>query len=256
MLQSKADTGDVENAPITASNTNLERISDWLTAIIIGASLVQLKAIGDGLDGLASRVSDELNRDNGLGYSAAYFGILYFSIGGFIFAYLFTRIKLVRTFTETERRLRAEMMNATTREQVLLDQVVNLTRQISAPEQGPRSEGDQNRGRFGGSPRANGRRLGAKIAPLGPSGEYCNAELHVVGESGNPPLLGKVTFYLHETFKPHDSIEILAVNNEARCSVVAWGAFIVGALCDDGRTRLELDLSDPALGGPDPWRTR
>lgn len=255
VLQQKPGSDGQDAAPMTASNTNLERISDWLTAIIIGVSLVQLTEIGESLDGLARQVSGEVGDDQGAGYTAVYFGVLYFGIGGFLFTYLFTRIQLVRAFTETERKLRDEMSNAATRERLLVDQVARLARDGGSPAGMLKGgEGDQNKGRFGGSPSVKGRTLGAKVSPIDDS-DWCSVALWVTG-SADKPLSGRVSFHLHQTFKPHDVVEVTAVDNEARCTVVAWGAFTVGAVCDGGRTRLELDLADGASGGPEEWLER
>jgi hypothetical protein len=39
--------------------------------------------------------------------------------------------------------------------------------------------------------------------------------------------------------------------------LLAWGAFTVGVVVDEGATWLELDLADPALvRAPTDWQTR
>lgn len=250
---------------VAASNTNLEQVSDWLTAIIIGASLVQLRTIGDGLDWLSTRVASELsvtaNQVSGAtnGYALSYFSIIYFFIGGFLFSYLFTRLNLIEAFSETEKRIRnaqSTALNAAAEKDFMLDQ---LSRTLaSQPKQEanlPSLEGDQNKGKFGGDRESNGRVISAKITPLGPDNTNCKVDMVVTG-TPLKPLHGKVTFHLHETFKPKDQIEVIAVDNLASFTVFAYGAFTIGAVADDGQTRLELDLADPALGGPEAWRIR
>ena len=55
-------------------------------------------------------------------------------------------------------------------------------------------------------------------------------------------LQGPVQFFLHDTFR-NNRPTIKAVNNQATLRLKAWGAFTVGALCDQGQCRLELDLA-------------
>jgi hypothetical protein len=59
-------------------------------------------------------------------------------------------------------------------------------------------------------------------------------------------LTGRVDFYLHNTF-PQPKLSVEAEDNVAKFQIGAYGAFTVGALADDGRTCLELDL----VGDPD-----
>jgi hypothetical protein len=62
------------------------------------------------------------------------------------------------------------------------------------------------------------------------------------------PLTGEVAFFLHDTF-PSEIVYSHAENNLATISVVAYEAFVVGALLEDG-TELELDLNK-VKGFPD-----
>ncbi len=69
-------------------------------------------------------------------------------------------------------------------------------------------------------------------------------------------VLCQIRANLRRMFEPQDVVEIVAVDNQARCSVAAWGAFTLGAACGGGRTRFELDLTDPNadLRAPKEWR--
>jgi hypothetical protein len=57
------------------------------------------------------------------------------------------------------------------------------------------------------------------------------------------PLTGVVQFFLHPTFNNDKPIVTVGPYGVAELNLKAWGAFTVGALADDGQTRLELDLS-------------
>ncbi len=104
--------------------------------------------------------------------------------------------------------------------------------------------GDPWKGAFGGEALVLGYRLEAAVSPM-PSvpGRYL-VKLGVRAEDPKAkPLRGKVAFYLHPTFTPQIQEVRVAANGAAELPLVAWGAFTVGALTEDG-TRLELDLAE------------
>jgi hypothetical protein len=75
------------------ANTNLEQISDWLTKILIGATLVQLGAIPSAATKLFNAMSPSLG--SGVGTAAVAGAIvIYFSIFGFLAGWLATRLLL------------------------------------------------------------------------------------------------------------------------------------------------------------------
>lgn len=82
------------------TNTNLEEISDWLTKIIVGLGLINLKAV----PGLLKTAAWYFGNFCGTEYcEAASLGlILYFSICGFFLGYLATRLFLTGAFSRAE----------------------------------------------------------------------------------------------------------------------------------------------------------
>lgn len=87
-----ANTTDSEgqNSQLHA-NTNLEKISDWLTAIIVGVGLVELKQIPGGLHQLAMYMAPMLggtSADEGVALNIT----LYFVTLGFLWGYLALRL--------------------------------------------------------------------------------------------------------------------------------------------------------------------
>jgi hypothetical protein len=80
------------------ANTNLEQISDWLTKIIVGVTLVQLQPALGQLEKAATVISTSL----GGALSFAYALMLYFSITGFLGSYLLTRLFLQKAFREAD----------------------------------------------------------------------------------------------------------------------------------------------------------
>jgi len=91
-------------------NTNLEDISDWLTKIVVGLGLVNLKTIVPQLDGLAARVGRSLNGGAEGHESFGLALVLFFIIGGFLFTYLLTRLYLQGALVRAERGLSSEML--------------------------------------------------------------------------------------------------------------------------------------------------
>jgi len=115
---------------------------------------------------------------------------------------------------------------------------------------------DPQKGRFGGSEEKNGRRLSAVVARSSVKSEWCNVVLTVSTLPGAPELTGKVKFYLHDSYDPN-RYTIQAVRGEAKLVFRAWGAFTAGAISDDGKTPLELDLATSEnVEAPNAWRKR
>lgn len=84
---------------LSGVNTNLEQISDWLTKILVGVTLVQLDEVGGTLDAGATLIAQPLGGDAS-GKSFAYALIVYFTLVGFLGSYLLTRLFLQRALQE------------------------------------------------------------------------------------------------------------------------------------------------------------
>jgi hypothetical protein len=83
-------------APSTAVNTNLEQISDWLTKIIVGVSLVNSDRIGRAMLVVADEMASSFG---GPGSRSLALAILtYFGVIGLLGGYLLTRLFLQRAF--------------------------------------------------------------------------------------------------------------------------------------------------------------
>lgn len=95
------DDGDDAATFSYRANTNLEQISDWLTKMLVGVGLTQLTSIPDYLGRLAAFLA------GGLGGAAsdAVFALslfLFFSVIGFLFGYLWTRLNLAGAFRQAD----------------------------------------------------------------------------------------------------------------------------------------------------------
>jgi hypothetical protein len=86
-------------------NTNLERISDWLTKILIGASLVQASEVIASFKSLAWYVGPEFGNSPGGPTIAGALIVHYLLVGffqGFLLAYLWLPRAFARTFGNQE----------------------------------------------------------------------------------------------------------------------------------------------------------
>ncbi|MEO5685696.1 MAG: YEATS-associated helix-containing protein [Chitinophagaceae bacterium] len=106
------------------------------------------------------------------------------------------------------------------------------------------NENDRQKGRFGGAPQNNGRKISATVTNNRIDGIYYPFTLTVesLDPAGNP-LGDEVIFFLHDSFTP-SFVRIMPVNGKAEYKNSAYGAFTVGAVTDEGKTLLELDLSE------------
>jgi hypothetical protein len=118
---------------------------------------------------------------------------------------------------------------------------ISLLPQIINPE-------DPQKGRFGGKPELNGRRLSADVKPSS-FPKFYNVKLIV--ESTNPddnPLNSDVIFYIHDSFNPsiftYTKSEFTADGKVIEDDILSYGAFTVGVITDNGQTLLELDLAE------------
>jgi hypothetical protein len=94
-------------------NTNLEQISDWLTKILVGAGLVELKNIPSALDAFGSKFigNEALGK---FGWVASSSIVIAYSGCGFLLAYLWARIYMVRELEDRELRKKGLLPPPTT----------------------------------------------------------------------------------------------------------------------------------------------
>jgi hypothetical protein len=87
-------------------NTNLEQISDWLTKILVGVGLTQVKEIREVLSDVADGVKFGVP-DTGVSQAFALSLVLFYLICGFLFGFLWTRLYLPGAYKETDDALDA-----------------------------------------------------------------------------------------------------------------------------------------------------
>jgi hypothetical protein len=93
-----------DDDPFYAPNTNLEQISDWLTKIIVGISLVEYSQIVSAFDRAVYWMSLSLGQTRELFFAGAI--LLSYAVAGFFCAYIWTRLRFTRDLTSLERVVR------------------------------------------------------------------------------------------------------------------------------------------------------
>jgi len=94
---SQGGTAAASNA-VMAANTNLERISDWLTTLLIGATLVQIKEIVAWVGKLGNGL---LQPGQAANDAVVPIIVIYFFALAFLGVYLITRLYLTSAFVQT-----------------------------------------------------------------------------------------------------------------------------------------------------------
>jgi hypothetical protein len=122
-----------ENA-IYATNTNLEEISDWLTKIIVGLGLINLKTVPGQLMAMAHYFSQSC--DSRICESVALAIILYFFTCGFFLAYLMTRLYLMGAFSRADRSAALERAQRRNEINTKVAQVMREAESSALSEQG------------------------------------------------------------------------------------------------------------------------
>lgn len=247
-------------------NTNLEQISDWLTKILVGVGLVQIRPIGDKLFALAGGLAPALS-DSSTNRSFALALVLFYAVAGFLLGYLWTRLYLPGAFRDADLaemksivaqvEFRQRDMQATSMGTGKGEPEKVVKKLLAAAELAtPKDPHDPWKGVFGGTSRNNDRELVAEVEPINTSSGLYSIRLTV--RSLHPetnPLKGAVQFFLHPTFRNDKPVTTVGPNGVAELNLKAWGAFTVGAVADDGRTKLELDLSELETA-PEEFRRR
>lgn len=249
------------NAPMTkqervrrfVANSNLIEVSDWLTKIIVGITLVNLSNLPKHIGNYAKHVTGNLSI-TGLESTVLTASLLYV-VMGFIFVYLWGQMYLLAIFEDAQDLTEFELQTAERHFNTSLSEFSNQLSQTLAPETRP-SYGnvpdDPWKEVFGGKSDHNDRSLTATVKPSG-FPNFFNVDLVVKGTENNP-LEREVQFFLHPTFSNERPV-IKVHDNQAHLQFMAYGAFTVGALADGGNTKLELDLAKVS-GAPKEFKAR
>lgn len=122
-----ADGGEIDNPPKNRFyrmliNTNLTEISDWLTKIIVGLGLVNLTKIPPLIKALGLSFATGISPENPESALAFAFGIIFcYTILGFLFGYIYTRMELSLLFFKADQGVFTKLIRQveeTQREQI------------------------------------------------------------------------------------------------------------------------------------------
>lgn len=100
-------------------NTNLVDVSDWLTKIIVGLGLVELRNTDDYLIRATGFIAPGLDSTNGQVVAGGI--ILYFSVLGFLGGYIMTRLVLAGAFARADRSLSTKAVTLVKSAEIPLD---------------------------------------------------------------------------------------------------------------------------------------
>lgn len=255
--------GATHRGPDYRPNTNLEQISDWLTKILVGVGLTQITVAPQRFRELAEIISHDLPGTE-VNPSLLIALILFYSISGFLFCYLWTRLFLPGALITAERELynlfdqlsskaekafkkadvaeSAALLGIGGKREKAAKRGVSFIAEEIAPGQ---VADDPWKEQFGGQSSTNFRQLQADITKIPDRENYYLVRLTVTSTDPiDHPLRGSVKFFLHPTFTNDKPIVDVSKKGVAELRLTAWGAFTVGALADEGRTKLELDLAE------------
>jgi hypothetical protein len=274
-----------------SSNTNLEEVSDWLTKIIVGISLVQLPVIIKRFNSWSRLLAQAFEQDLGAPNALPYvYGLqVFYSICGFFIVYLWSRLYLMKQLDVLERsfdqrivavvdakveagvggvesrvdeklELRT-LINQKDEFNKLVTMMTNLENReefkpvIQAAQPGPFAYiEDCQKGRWGGQPVKQGYELNAAFKNKEAAHDIYYVTLRVTGAPAQP-LTGDVYFFLHDSYFPDCIVKVKAVDNLASLEIASREAFTVGAYCVDQQIKLELDLNLYA-GTPEGYKYR
>ena len=257
--------------PNYTDNSSLEEISDWITKIIIGLSMVQFKTIlsmiADAAEHINTSLKGALCTDQSCHlnfYVFSYALIIFYPIVGAIIGYLWTRIEFPYILDQKDRDLR-EANKARDKAESKLDKEKELNKlkeedlqafvqtftpatdsMIGKREEFKQSQelpNDPQKGKWGGKSEVRDRKIIATIRESSFDSNWFNINLTVTSTNPNHPLAGEVIFHLHPSFM-NEVQKIKVLDGVAQYNIIGWGAFTVGVECDDNKTKLELDLAE------------
>jgi hypothetical protein len=259
-----------------SSNTNLEEISDWLTKIIVGVSLIQLTKLVDfytkSCRSLAKSFKGYLTAEFGFTYSGSL--IIFFSVCGFLIVYLWARLYFLKQLNDIERSLeyvlnkvskaltsqdvkfekeklerKIEDFNKERNKVTVRESLEDVRTVLERAKPNPVTFlNDCQKKRWGGESKQGAYVLSATVTQDGSDPDLYHVVATVItNDVTNSPLNDKVYFNLHDSYFPNSIIiaDVLG-NSMATCTFDSYEAFTIGVVANDGVVKLELDLNtDP-----------
>lgn len=236
-------------------NTNLEDISDWLTKIIVGVSLVQFTKIVGYLDLAAKNLGASfICIDPHPAYIMGYGTILFYASTGLVCGYLWTRIKLVLILADTKEQQKKIKKLAFKNNISAITSAEENTEEYQWYYERVKSiydkrditvKDDLQKNRWGGKATSNGLRLSAIVETLGMG--LFSVSLSVVSEDNMDR--GPVAFLIHNSFPKEIVITGMSGGKAILPPLTSYEAFTVGALVYNNNEIVELELDLNEQGG-------
>ncbi|MFT3845837.1 MAG: hypothetical protein QM725_12355 [Lacibacter sp.] len=257
---------------IFSSNTNLEEISDWLTKIIVGVSLIQLTKLiefyNQSCRSLARSFKGYLLPDFGFSYSGSI--IIFFTVCGFLIVYLWARVYFLKQLNDLEtvvstvnnvsdtvkkqnNRFEQEKLerkiddfNRERNKVTVRESTDDVKAVMENAKPGPVTVlNDCQKNRWGSSGTNGAYSLTATVVQDGNDPDLFHVTATVsTTDVAASPIDGKVYFILHDSYFPNSIIITDAVEQRtATCTFDSYEAFTMGAVLNNGAVKLELDLN-------------
>ncbi len=269
-------------------STNLEQVSDWLTKILIGVGLVEIKQLGEALSTLGIRVSSALGSSVQGSGVATEVVVVAFTVVGFLSTYLWTRLYYGTLQALTDREIIRGLTSKVSETALVAEELRKATNALASGElarpvptadlakptvqvaetdiisdRWPPAVQQAVRSLLSAPPMYDSDPVAEVFssATSEANGRRLEAELVAnlktalvvrlrVRRIEGDPLQGDVTFLLHPTF--HDRVYAVAADGgAAETKVYSEGWFTAGAVLDDGKTVLTYDLRQ--LPGAPKW---
>jgi len=244
-------------------STNLEQVTDWLTKILVGVGLVELKQVGNALENLGNLVSSALIPPVPGVNVLAEFVVIVFACVGFLLSFLWTRVHYAAIQVGTDIGI-LEQLNGLKRDVQTVAQLATApseTEQMAVIETPPEAtepveevfrkiaefqkapvdfESDPTANIFAGYPSATkSRRLIGRIDKELQGALILAVRVEAIG---GYTLADEAIFLLHPTMD-NPVRQVICINNAAEIKFLSEGTFHVVAIVDSGKTVLMLDLS-------------
>jgi hypothetical protein len=263
-------------------NNSLVEISEWLTKIIVGLGLVNLKQIPGYLATLGETVSRAAGTENSNSLNVfAMCATVYFAVFGLYIGYNYMRIVLSQKYKQADDnllrkklelkvdKLETEIAEKAKVERVLIDEANKSKAEVSEIALSDQQDNDYidsmkiraaeklrkglienstdpQKGQWGSMSMNNQRKLEAEVKEVMAGIGIYNISLKVSATNEKSSKMNDgdvVLFALHDTFGDPPIRLIPVKNGVAEVTFLSSGSFTVGAFADKGETELELDLA-------------
>lgn len=250
------------------NNTNLEQISDWLTKIIVGVSLIELAKIEKRLIALTKELADGFKDYMTIDFAQTYAGsiLAFYAVCGFLFMYIWCMLyylpllnnKLAQKIKEVESNSELQIIRKKIddfykqRGRILnLESAEQLRGVIEMAKPEPvKWLDDCQKDRWGRLSERDGYKLEAQFNPnTADTGESYLVTLRVIytNQQQIPPpprvMVQNIYFFLHDSYYPECIKSEQFINGVAEIQIASYEAFTVGAFLPGPNLKLELDLN-------------